>query len=69
MGFFAVNNKELNIKKVKVLGIRSVEQTKLFATYNASLYSLLILYEDGSRDLVECESKELQKKYLAYIEV
>jgi len=66
MGFFNNNSKE--IKKVKLLGIRTAEQTKILGTYNSSLFCLLVLYSDNSKELVECESKEFQKKYINYIE-
>lgn len=68
MGFFDTP-KVKEIKKVKLLGIRTAEQTKVLGTWNSSLYCLLIIYADNSRDLVECESKEFQKKYLEYLEI
>lgn len=66
MGLF--NNYEKEISSVKLLGIRTAEQTKILGTYNSSLYCLIVLYTDNSKELVECESKEFQKKYLDYIE-
>ena len=65
MGFF----NQQPIKKVKVLGIRTAEETKIFHNVNSAQYSLLILDEDGSRGLVECEAKELIKKYIDYIDI
>ena len=66
MGLFSSSKQ---ITKVKVLGIRTAEQTKILATYNSSLYCLLVLYSDNSRELVECESKEFEKKYINYVEI
>ena len=57
------------IKIVKILGVRTTEQTKVLATYNSSLYCLLVVYSDDSRELIECDSKELQKKYIDFIEI
>lgn len=62
MGFLSNNG----IKCVVVLGVREGEQTKVLATYNSTVYCLMIEYMNGSRELVECESKEM-KKYLPYI--
>ena len=65
MGIFS----RKKIKTVKVLGIRTAEQTKLLATHNIALYSLIVVYTDDSRELVECDGNELEKKYLEYIAV
>ena len=54
------------IQAVKVLGVRTAEQTRVLATYNSSVYCCLVLYSDGSREIVECDTKEM-KKYLPYI--
>lgn len=54
------------IKAVKVLGVRTAEQTKIISTVNSSVYCCLVLYEDGTRGLLELEAKEM-KKYLQYI--
>ena len=56
------------IRCVVVLGVRTAEQTKVLATYNSTIYCLMIEYESGSRELVECNTKEM-KKYLPYIYV
>lgn len=52
---------------IKVLGVRAAEQTKVLATYNSTVYCLLLLYSDGSRALEECNAKEMQR-YLSYID-
>lgn len=64
MGLLSNND----IKCVVVLGVREGEQTKVLATYNSTVYCLMIEYMNGTRELVECETKEM-KKYLRYIYV
>ena len=54
------------IRAVKVLGVRTAEQTKFISTVNSSVYCCLVIYEDGSRDLLELEAKGMSK-YLPYI--
>lgn len=54
------------IRRVKVLGVREGEQTKVFATHNTTVYSVLVEYMDGHRELDECEAKEMGK-YIKYI--
>lgn len=49
-----------------VLGVRSAEQTKVLATYNSTMYSLLVEYSDGSREIMELDAKEM-KPYLKLI--
>lgn len=49
-----------------VLGVRSAEQTKVLATYNSTMYSLLVEYSDGSRELLELDAKGM-KPYLKLI--
>lgn len=56
------------ISSVHVLGIRTAEQTKVLATHNSTLYSVLIIYDSGERELMECDAKEMGK-YLNYIAV
>ena len=56
------------IRCVVVLGVRTAEQTKVIATYNSTVYCLMVEYENGSRNLVECDTKEM-KKYLPYVYV
>ena len=40
-----------------VLGVRAAEQTRVLATYNSTMYSLLVAYNDGSRQLLELDAK------------
>ena len=49
-----------NISKVKLVGTRTGQETKILATYNFTVYSFLVIYKDGSRQMIECttESKE-----------
>lgn len=56
------------IKSVKVLGIRTGLETRILATYNVSIYSLLVEYEDGKKEVVECQADSDEfKKYAPYI--
>lgn len=64
MGFLSAGR----IQCVVVLGVRTAEQTKVIATYNSSVYCLMVEYEDGSRKLVECNAKEMER-YLPYVYV
>lgn len=57
------------IKKVKFLGVRTAEQTKILGTHNSSLYCLIVQYTDDTRVLIECDSKEFQNKYINYIDM
>lgn len=52
---------------VKVLGVRTAEQTKVLATYNSTIYCIMLVYSDGSRSLEEVDAKKMAK-YLPYIE-
>ena len=67
MGFFGT--KTDGIRRIKIVGVRTAQQTKVMATYNYGIYSLLIEYTDGHRAIVEVEadSKDM-KAYLPYIE-
>lgn len=56
------------IRAVKVLGVRSAEETKVLATYNTTIYSVLVEYSDGSRAIDECDAKHMSV-YLPYIEM
>ena len=41
------------VARVKVIGVRTAEQTKIMATYNFGIYSLLVQYEDGTCEIAE----------------
>ena len=45
MGMF--DKREMDISKVKFLGLRSGEQTKVMSTLNFPVYSFLIEYKKG----------------------
>lgn len=68
MGFFNTTIKN-EIQKVKLLGIRTAEETKIMSTHNFSIFCLLVQYADGTRELIECEAKDFQNKYMKYIEM
>lgn len=54
------------IQAVKVLGVRTAEKTKVLATYNSSVYCCLVIYNDGSRELLEVPYKKMAQ-YVPYI--
>lgn len=54
--------------RAMVLGVRTAEQTKVLATYNSAMYSLLVEYSDGSREIMELDAKEM-KPYLKLIRI
>ena len=56
------------IERVRVLGVRTAEQTKVLATHNSSIYCILVLYTNGQRELKECDAKEMGK-YLEFIKI
>lgn len=49
-------NKTDKIKTVQLLGTRTGEETRVLATYNFTLYSFLVIYESGKREVVECKN-------------
>ena len=65
----AIGKQKRQIAKVKVLGIRTGEETKVLATYNSTIYCLAIQYTDGVRTLVECDYKTMLYNYLPYIDM
>lgn len=58
------NKKELAL--VKVLGVRTAEETKVLATYNSTIYCLLLLYTDNTREVIECDAKTLMSRNYHY---
>lgn len=66
MGLFSQKQPPKEINRVKLLGLRKMDNSGALATYNSTLYSLLIEYADGSRELKELVGKDMQK-YLMYI--
>ena len=66
MGIFGLSSM-YNGKKVavvKVIGVRTAEQTKVLGTYNFGIYSFLVQYEDGSVEIVEEQLKSPGMKTL-----
>ena len=57
------------IARVKVLGVRTAEETKVLGTYNSTVYCLVVVYADGERTLVECDSKTMLNEYVRYVDV
>jgi hypothetical protein len=58
------------IKTVKLLGTRTAAETRILATYNFTVYSFLVVYDDGEREVVECQNgSKVFNKLLPYIEV
>lgn len=44
------------IKSVSIISTRTGEETRVLATYNFTLYSFLVVYESGKREVVECKN-------------
>lgn len=61
------NNRQ--IAKVKVIGVRTAEQTKVMATYNSTIYCVAILFTDGARALDECDYNKMMNLYLRYLDM
>ena len=61
-------NPAKQIERVRVLGIRTAEQTKVLATYNSPIYSILILYSNGMKAIKECNITEMEK-YVNFIAI
>ena len=56
MGIFSMKPKE--ISRVKFMGVRTAQETKILATYNGSMYCFLIEYTDGTRSIAEYGAKD-----------
>lgn len=52
------------VKRAKVVGVRTAEETRIMATYNYGIYSFLVQYEDGTVELVEEQMKSNGMKTL-----
>lgn len=55
------------LERVKVLGVRTAEETKVMATYNSTIYCCLLIFADGHRELIETNGNGM-KTYLPFIE-
>ncbi len=51
----SISTQEDKIVAVKILGTRTGKETRVLATYNFTIYSFLVLYENGKRDVIECK--------------
>lgn len=64
------SNKKPHIVKVQVLGTRQGEETGILATWNFTVYSLLVLYDNGTKDVIECAShSKLFKDLIQYMDI
>lgn len=52
------------VQRVKVIGVRTAEETKIMATYNYGVYSFLVQYEDGTVEIAEEQMKSAGMKTL-----
>lgn len=69
MGIFG-NQQKPEISRVKCLGVRTAEETKVLGTYNSTIYCFLVEYTDRSREICECEANSKQiAKLINYIEM
>lgn len=63
MGMFGNKEQYREISRVKYLGVRQGKETKTLATVNFPVYSFLIEYNDGQREIKEYSTDS--KKELA----
>lgn len=57
------------LARVKCVGVRTAEQTKVLATYNYGIYSFLVEFTDGSRGIYEEQLGSVgMKKLINFIE-
>lgn len=52
------------VKAVKILGTRTGMETRILGTYNFTIYSMLILYDNGEKEVIECDSNSDRFKEL-----
>lgn len=55
--------------RVKVLGIRTGMESKAFSNVNFGIYTLLVEYSNGARDIIEVDRLSDLKKYANYMEM
>lgn len=53
MSIFGNKEAPVEVVKVKYLGVRQGKETKIFSTVNFPMYSFLIAYSDGKREIKE----------------
>ena len=56
-----------DVVRVKVLGVRTVMDSKLLGTVNYGIYSLLLERRNGKYEVIEVEYKDMNR-YAKYIE-
>ena len=56
-----------DVVRVKVLGVRTVMDSKLLGTVNYGIYSLLLERRNGKFEVIEVEYKDMNR-YAKYIE-
>ena len=57
------------IKRVKVLGVRTGEFSTGFRRKVGTIYCLVVEYEDGTRDLVDCDMEDFHERFIDYIDL
>lgn len=57
------------IKRIKVLGVRVGDQMSGLIPFNSTVYCLMMIYRDGSKEVVECGLQEMNGFYVNYIEI
>ena len=55
------------VSRVKVLGIRTGMESKAFSNVNFWIYTLLVEYSNGARDIIEVDRLSDLKKYANYM--
>ena len=57
------------IVRTLIVGVRMAQDTKVFATYNYGMYSFVVEYDNGIRELVEVKGNDPKvKEYLMYLD-
>lgn len=57
------------IVRTLIVGVRTAQDTKMFATYNYGVYSFVVEYDNGSREIVEVKGNDPKaKEYLMYLD-
>lgn len=57
------------IVRTLIVGVRMAQDTKVFATYNYGMYSFVVEYDNGSREIVEVKGNDPKvKEYLMYLD-
>ena len=57
----------INVARVKVLGIRTAMESRAFSSVNFGIYTLLIEYMDGRREIIEVDKVSALQKYAKYM--